>query len=381
MFFQYAWKFNVLFGCGAFHRTGKMVKDLGCQKVLIVCDKGVRDLGLIDALNEKLDFMDIESVIFDEVQPDPPDYVINKAAEFALSEKIDGIIGMGGGSAMDTAKAINLLINNPGPINKYFGRVPYKPGVPVVCIATTAGTGCEQSAGSVITDTSKNAKAALSTEAPTLAIVDPELTFGLPPKLTLNAGLDALAHSMEVVTSIAPSYYTQILMLDGIRTIKKYLPIVMQDGSNVEGRERIMFAASVAGSTFNLSPPHLGHAIGHSLGAKFHFPHGFACFACMHEIIEYVAQSVPEQVRLVGEAMGVTLPEDATPAEIGKNVGDAILAFRKSCGAPSLKELGISLEEALSVVPMVFEDVMYMVSVRTASAQDLVNIITESYDS
>ena len=97
MFFQYAWKFNVLFGCGAFHRTGKMVKDLGCQKVLIVCDKGVRDLGLIDALNEKLDFMDIESVIFDEVQPDPPDYVINKAAEFALSEKIDGIIGMGGG--------------------------------------------------------------------------------------------------------------------------------------------------------------------------------------------------------------------------------------------------------------------------------------------
>lgn len=204
MFFKYEWKYNVLFGCGSSLRTGIIVRDMGCKKVLLVCDKGVMAAGIVDRIVENLNNAGVEAVIYDEVVPDPPDHSIDKAAEIARAEKIDGIVGLGGGSVMDTAKAINILINNPPPINLYLGaNVPFKPGVPVICIPTTAGTGSEQSGGSVITDTKKNIKSPASTGTPSLAIVDPELTVGVPRSLTLSSGMDAFAHCIETVTRLS----------------------------------------------------------------------------------------------------------------------------------------------------------------------------------
>jgi len=379
MFFKYEWKFNVLFGCGASLSTGMKVRDLGCKKVLVVCDEGVIQAGIAGKIIANLNNAGVETVIYDKVLPDPPDYSIDEAGALAVAEKVDGIVGIGGGSVLDSAKATNLLINNPAPINNYFGSVPFKPGFPVICIPTTSGTGCEQSGGAVITDTKKNAKGAVSTGAPTLAIVDPELTLGLPKSLTLGGAMDAFAHSAEVVTSVYPTYFTEILMLDGVRTIMKYLPVALADGKNIEAREKIMFAASVAGSTFSIAYPHLGHAIGHTLGAKFHIPHGFAVVACLPQVIEYVALSVPDQVRRLGEAMGLVIEENVSREELGKQVGAAIHELKVRHGVPTLSEMGISLEDALSIIPMIFDDVMYMFSPRMASAEDLRKILTAAY--
>lgn len=142
----------------------------------------------------------------------------------------------------------------------------------------------------------------------------------------------------------------------------KYLPVALDDGKNIEAREKIMFAASVAGSFFSVSSPHLGHAIGHTLGTALHIPHGLACIACMPKVMEYVALSIPKQVKLAGEAMGLTINENASREEIGKQVGDAVHAFKLKCGVPSLKEMGFTLEQVLSTIPMIFEDIMYMFS-------------------
>lgn len=348
-----------IMGSGASLRTGLKVQELGCKKVLVVYDKGIKDVGIADKIVQNIHNASIETICFDDVVPDPPDTMVEEAAELAKREGIDGIVAVGGGSAIDTAKGINVLINNEGPILKYFGvQKNLKPGVPMVFIPTTSGTGSEVTNMTVISCTSRGNKDSVVSPVcvADLAILDPDLTLGLPPKLTAATGVDALAHAVESLTGGQANPLSDALAREAIRLIYKWLPVAYDDGSNVEAREQMILASMYAGMAFTNGLVHVGHSIAHTLGAQFHIPHGVACAITLPEVVEYASKSEHKKVRMICECLGVEVPEDATPEEIGVIGREGLRSFIKSVGIPNLEELGISLEAAMKVAPLVTAD-------------------------
>ena len=372
-----------IMGSGASLRTGIKVRELGCKNVLVVYDKGLKSTGIADTVVENIQNAGIGTVCFDGVLPDPPDTMVEEAAEIARREAIDGIVAIGGGSAMDTAKGINVLINNTPPIMKYFGvQKNLKKGVPMVFIPTTSGTGSEVTNMCVISCTSKGTKDSVVSPVcvGTLAILDPDLTLGLPPKMTAATGVDALAHAIESMTGGQANPLSDALARDAIRSISKWLPIAFRDGSNPEAREQMILASMFAGMAFTNGLVHLGHSIGHTLGAHFHIPHGVACAVALPEVIEYASKTEYKKVRMICECLGAEVDESATPEEIGAAARKALRALIKSVEIPNLKEMGIPLEAVVKVAPLVTADTgMALVPYRITAAR-VAEMLKAAYD-
>lgn len=372
-----------IMGNGSSLRTGLKVRELGCKKVMVVYDKGLKSIGIADTIVENIQNSGIETICFDGVLPDPPDTMVEGAAEIARNEGIDGIVAIGGGSAIDTAKGINVLINNPPPIMSYFGvQKSLKFGVPMVFIPTTSGTGSEVTNMCVISCTSRGNKDSVVSPVcvATLAILDPELTLGLPPKMTAATGADALAHAVESMTGGQANPLSDALARDAIRTIAKWLPIAYRDGSDIEAREQMLLASMFAGMAFTNGLVHLGHSIGHTLGAHFHIPHGIACAVTLPEVIEYTSKTEYKKVRMICECLGAEVPEDATSAEIGAVVRTSLRSLIKSIGIPNLKELGIPLEAAVKVAPLVTGDTGFALVPYRITAAKVADMIKSAYD-
>ena len=205
----------VLFGTGISQETGSRLKGFGCTKVIVVYDKGIKSTGIADRIIENINAAGIETICYDGVQPDPPDWSVDEAGTLGINEKVDGVVGIGGGSSLDTAKGVKLLLTNPPPVNKYFGRegVITNPSKPLIVIPTTAGTGSECTPGGVITDSKNKIKTNISGIgcSVTLGIVDPGLTLGLPPAITASTGLDAFGHAFESYTSALSNSYSEVV--------------------------------------------------------------------------------------------------------------------------------------------------------------------------
>lgn len=370
-------------GSGASLRTGLKVKQLGLRKVLVVYDKGVKDVGIADLIIENLKNAGVEIVIYDKVLPDPPDYLVEEGAEIARRENIDGIVAVGGGSSMDTAKGINVLINNDPPIMKYFGvQKNLKPGVPMVFIPTTSGTGSEVTNMCVISCISRGNKDSVVSPVcvASLAIVDPDLTLGLPQKMTAATGVDALAHAVESITGSQANPLSDALAREAIRMISKWLPVAYKDGSNAEAREQMVLASTFAGMAFTNALVHLGHSIGHTLGAHFHIPHGVACAIALPEVIEYTSKTEYKKVRMICECLGAELSDDATSEEIGVAAKKSLRDLIKSVGIPNLKELGIQLEDVMKVAPVITQDTGFAMIPYRITAAKVAEMLKSAYD-
>lgn len=370
-------------GSGASLRTGLKVKQLGLRKVLVVYDKGVKDVGIADLIIENLKNAGVEIVIYDKVLPDPPDYLVEEGAEIARRENIDGIVAVGGGSSMDTAKGINVLINNDPPIMKYFGvQKNLKPGVPMVFIPTTSGTGSEVTNMCVISCISRGNKDSVVSPVcvASLAIVDPDLTLGLPQKMTAATGVDALAHAVESITGSQANPLSDALAREAIRMISKWLPVAYKDGSNAEAREQMILASTFAGMAFTNALVHLGHSIGHTLGAHFHIPHGVACAIALPEVIEYTSKTEYKKVRMICECLGAELSDDATSEEIGVAAKKSLRDLIKSVGIPNLKELGIQLEDVMKVAPVITQDTGFAMIPYRITAAKVAEMLKSAYD-
>ncbi|SMP45632.1 iron-containing alcohol dehydrogenase [Anoxynatronum buryatiense] len=373
----------MLMGGGASLRTGLKVRELGCQKVLVVYDQGIKEVGIAGKIEENIRNAGVETVCFEDVVPDPPDKMIEEAAEIAKREAIDGIVAVGGGSAMDSAKGINVLMNNPPPIVSYFGiQKNLKPGVPMIFIPTTSGTGSEVTNMAVVsaTDLGKKDSVVSPVCLATLAIIDPELTLELPPKLTAITGIDALAHAVESLTGGHANPMSDALAREAIRSIHHWLPIAVENGGNYQAREALMMASTHAGMAFTNALVHLGHCIGHALGASFHIPHGTACAATLPEVIEYAAKTESMKVRMICECLQKVIPEQATTDEIGRIGRDALRSFIKSVGIPNLKQMGLTLEEAMSVAPRVTKDEGMALAPYRITPGKVAEMIASAYD-
>jgi len=372
----------MIFGAGASWRTGMVARGLGIRKALCIYDQGMKDTGIAGRIVENLKAAGIQVVCYEGVQPDPPDYIIHEAATFANEENIDGIIGVGGGSVMDAAKAVNILTTNPFPITKYFDLgVVQKPGKVLILIPTTAGTGSEVTEFAIVTDTLNNKKVA-TLGPPTIAnqaIIDPELLLGMPASLTAACGMDAFAHAAEALTSSGMNPLSDALAQKAISLIVDNLPAAVKDNNDITALTNMSFAATIAGTAFNSTVTHIGHAMAHTIGAFYHIPHGVGCALALPAVMEFVADTVPEKVRQIGAAMGLSLDKGMAHAELGLAVADAIREFLRKIGIPTLEELSVQREMMALLVPAVMSDMSSYFSPKWGSAEQVYYLMDNMY--
>jgi len=375
---------QVLFGPGAVQRTGVSVKEKGIKKVLCISGKVTKKTGITGKVIDSLVAAGVEIAAYEGVVPDVPDTMVNEAAAFARAEKVEAIIGIGGGSAMDAAKAVNVLMGNEPPISNYMmgkARPPKNPGLPLILIPTTAGTGSELTMISVVTETSTNLKKGVVGPAcdVSLAIVDPELTLGMSPSLTAVSGIDAFSHALEAYTSGKRNPMSDVLAEKAISLILTNLPLALKNPNDIDVRSNMSFAALIAGAAFSDAVVHLGHSVAHTLGAMYHISHGIGCAAALPAVMDYVADAVPDRVRRIGLAMGLSLPADMKPDLLGKTVAQAIRDFCRSVGVPSFKEAAgqAALDEATlgRIADIVLADTCTIMAPKTPSKADVIAVL------
>ena len=276
---------SILFGMGAVRKTGERAKSLNIKKAMIVADPIMRDLGRIDEIQGILEERGIASAAFAEVEADPPVESIERAGQFYREQGCDGLIALGGGSSMDTAKATAVRVSQAGVLTEFEslvgGKAKIRPPLPpLICIPTTSGTGSETNQYAIITDKERSLKFTMMSElmVPRLAIIDPDLCRTMPPSITADTGVDALSHCVEGYVGMNDAYhpYYEALALYGVKLIGRSLRRAYQDGADIEARTDMCFAAAYGGISFSKGLG-LGHAISHVIGAYYHVPHGRGC--------------------------------------------------------------------------------------------------------
>lgn len=359
---------HIAFGEGTSKQAGAKFKSMGCEKCLVVTDKGVRGVGIVDPIVKSLEDAGLEYVIFDDTLPEPPDYVCMQVAKLLNDEGCDCTLAIGGGSSIDTAKAANLIANIPEEIEDLHDYsalgTKMKPSfdrkVKFICVPTTSGTGAEVTASSVIHDTKRNLKYSFANEntIADIVLVDPELTYGMPPRPTATVGLDAMSHAIEVAVGLLQHDFAIPLALDAIDRVRRWLPIVYKDPSNKEGRAQLSYAADIAESTGGSAN---GHAISHAIGSKFNVVHGHACIMVIPTLIRHQCNFAPGTIRKLADIFSV--PTVGTNEEVAGYVADAVLDFYKSFGFTTCKEtlkangFDISKEEFTeTIIPAILDD-------------------------
>lgn len=373
----------VLFGAGASAQVGEKAKELKITKAIVVCDQGVVKAGIAAKIFASLEAAGVEYCCFDRVQPDPPDVVVDEAGLFARAEKADGIIALGGGSSMDTAKGVNILLTNDPPINNWFPpNYPQTTPSPLICVPTSAGTGSEMTYAGVITDTKRGFKAGVGGKhcIASLAIVDPELFVGMPAGGTAACGFDAYAHAVDVICAVNYEPYAAIHAMEAVRLIHKHLVAAVKDGTNIEARTGMALASNLAGCAINTVMCHYTHAIGHTLGSAYHLPHGLCCGVAMPQLVRRYAKWMPDKVKQLAEAMGLKVPADITEEELGNITGDAMLKLLDDAGLPRLKDLGHPLEELHTYAGQMTKDLAAKYGPYPLSEEDFKDILTECYN-
>lgn len=299
---------RIVHGFGSIQSVGEEAKRLGAGRVLVVTDPGVKNAGILAVLLKALEAAGLAAEVFAEVEPDPKIEVVEASMATARMAQADVIIGLGGGSALDIAKATSVLLTNEGSVDTYFGMelVP-KAGLPLLLIPTTAGTGSEMTSICVLSDTKNNVKKGIVSEhmfAKTV-LLDPELTIGLPPHLTATTGMDALVHAIESYTGVRATPFTDLLNHESIRLVAGNLRQAFANGANRDAREGMLRASCLSGMAFSNTQNGLIHAIALAIGGKFHLPHGLLTAFICPWVMEYNLLANPakfiEIARLFGE--------------------------------------------------------------------------------
>jgi alcohol dehydrogenase class IV len=288
--FRYELPTAIEFGIGAVKDLADHVKRLNGTKVLLVSDPGVQKAGMTERLVEVLKKSGIPYVIYNDIEPEPDIEGVMRGRDLAKDEGCDCVVGLGGGSALDTAKAIGLMLANSGHIRDYVGinKVPHK-GAPVIALPTTAGTGSELTIWSVLSD--KKAKVKLSVgspyNCPDLALCDPELTVSLPAHITAATGMDALTHALESFVNKATQPISEGMSRQSMSMIARSLRTAVVQGENLQARYDMLMASLIAAMAFNPTRLGLAHALAIPLGAHFKIPHGTVNAILLPEVMEY----------------------------------------------------------------------------------------------
>ena len=340
---------RIMYSPGLRSEVGYEMAQLGGKRAVIFTDKGLVAAGIAEMVAEEVKKSDIELAgIFDSIIQDARIDIINAGAAFYRKCGADCMIAVGGGSVMDTAKAINIMIGGGyddfQPLADQAGLWEgAKQLPPHIAFPTTAGTGCEVTNAMVVLDTKAHAK--LSVTHPNcnadLAMLDPELTVKLPAKITAFTGIDALTHAIEGITSTGAEPISDALGLHAVRLIFKYLPIAVKNPEDITARGHMLLASTIAGMCFVNTMCGAVHATAHALGALYGIPHGLANAIMLPVVMDFNASDVPERYMMIADAMGLDV-KDKKPVEAAKMAVKAVVSLKKKIGlTDTLKDLKV----------------------------------------
>lgn len=336
-------------GPGAIVQLGALVRELGVERPLLVTDKGVVEAGLAEIALEHLD----HAVVFDGVYANPDIALVGRAAAVYRDEGCDGLVALGGGSSMDTAKSVGVEVVHGGSILDYeFGATPITKRIPpLVAVPTTAGTGSEATLWAVITDPERKIKfnvGGTSLIGAHVALIDPALMLGLPPAITAATGMDALSHAIECYTCDYHQPFTDAVALLAIELIGQWLRVAYEHGDNLEARSNMAHAATLGGLAYGTESAGAAHAMSQSAGGVHECPHGALTARVLGPVCEYNAPAAPERYARIAQGLGVEFDAQAGVEEIYRLTEDVEI--------PTMKELGFSEDEIPMLAQIAFDD-------------------------
>lgn len=347
---------RIVHGPGSMSQLGELVRELGVTRPMLVTDGGVVAAGLADQALRSLE----NAVLFDEVRPNPDIELVGRGTARYRQEGCDGLVALGGGSSMDTAKAIGVEVAHGGSIVEYeYGHTPITRRIPpLIAVPTTSGTGSEVTLWAVITDHARKIKFNVGGTpliGAHIALLDPWLTLGLPPRVTAATGMDAIAHGVECYTCDYHQPFNDAVALAAIETAARWLPVAYRDGSSLEARTQMAHAALLGGMAYGTESAGAAHAMSQSAGGVHDCPHGDLTARVLGPVCEFNAPADPERYARVAQAFGVTTagmePLDAAMAGV-----EALYRLTEEVDVPTMEQLGFSEDEIPMLARIAFED-------------------------
>ncbi|WP_409292620.1 iron-containing alcohol dehydrogenase [Peribacillus sp. SCS-37] len=369
------------FGIGKASLLGEMLLKLGIKNVFLVSDKGVESAGILQKLTETLQASNIHATTYLEVEPDPGLETINRGAEVFLSSDYDCIVAVGGGSAIDTAKGIRIVASNGGSIGDYAGidKIRTTPSTPLVAIPTTSGTGSEVTIFGVYSDWLKNVKVTVTSQhmAPTIALVDPQLTINLPRTMTAASGIDALAHGIESYFSIRSRPASAALSLEAIGIVAAHLRRSVKNGKDEEARCGMSHGSLLAGMAFNNGFLGLAHAIGSALSGHCHVPHGVAIGLLLPHVVEFNSSMRPDKASKIAELLGEKADNEE---QLAVRASYAVAKLVEDIGLPTrLRDVNVPEEKLTFIARDSFQSGMMKFNPRRASESEVLELLKRVY--
>lgn len=374
---------HTVVGTNVLGEAAPLLKKMG-NKAFIVTGRHVAVSYMMKQLTALLDENGIDCVIFDGITGEPTDTMIENGVEMLKSSGCDFIIGIGGGSPLDSAKAIAAMAVNEGSIADYNGKEITGEILPLAAIPTTAGTGSEATKFTVITDSEKGIKMLLKGDVlvPKLAIVDSSFTVGAPKSVTSATGLDALTHAVEAYTSRKAFSMTDTLAVSAVKRIMKYLPIAYKEPDNSLAREQMSIAALEAGICINNSSVTIVHGMSRPIGALFHVPHGMSNAMLLKECLSFAVSGAYEKFANLGRETGVASDSDSDETAAEKFI-DSLQSICDVCEIPTLEQYGIDRDEYYSKISKMATDAVASGSpantVKKVTVDDCIEIYKKLY--
>lgn len=374
---------HTVVGTNVLGEAAPLLKKMG-NKAFIVTGRHVAVSDMMKQLTALLDENGIDCIIFDGITGEPTDTMIENGVEMLKSSGCDFIIGIGGGSPLDSAKAIAAMAVNEGSIADYNGKEITGEILPLAAIPTTAGTGSEATKFTVITDSEKGIKMLLKGDVlvPKLAIVDSSFTVGAPKSVTSATGLDALTHAVEAYTSRKAFSMTDTLAVSAVKRIMKYLPIAYKEPDNSLAREQMSIAALEAGICINNSSVTIVHGMSRPIGALFHVPHGMSNAMLLKECLSFAVSGAYEKFANLGRETGVASDSDSNETAAEKFI-DSLQNICDVCEIPTLEQYGIDRDEYYSKISKMATDAVASGSpantVKEVTVDDCIEIYKKLY--
>ncbi len=390
-YYEFFCPVKVIAGKAALEHIPYELTGMAAKRPMIVTDKGVRAAGLLEPVIAACEESGLEIVsIYDDVPPDSSTSVVKDIAGIYRSEKCDSLIAVGGGSAIDTAKAVNILVSEGGDdISKYSGAGIIKhPLKPFLVVPTTAGTGSEVTSVAVITDTKKSVKLPFSSSflLPNAAVIDPRMTLTLPPHITAATAMDAMTHATEAFTCMAKNPLSDAYATSAIKKISQSLLQVMDNPKDTGGRLELAQASTMAGIAFSNSMVGLVHALGHATGAICHLPHGMCMSLYLPYVLEYNLETIREPL---GELLLYLDGPDVYAAMPSNRRAEASISairklrdeLHKRCKLPrTLKETGgVSEDQLDSIAEMALDDGSIMFNPKEVLLEDAKAVLKRAW--
>lgn len=368
----------IVSGENALDAASEKIKEFG-KRALIVTDNVMVKIGNLDKLTQTMSNRGIEYEVYSEVNSEPTDIIVNNGLTIYKEKNCDFLIALGGGSPIDTMKAIGAMVTNPGKITDYIGKIIPNKTPAMVAIPTTAGTGSEATQFTIIADTTNNIKMLLKGPyiMPTLAVVDPFFTLSSPKGVTSATGLDALTHAIEAYTSRKAQSLSDIFAISAVKRIFNNLFIAYEDGSNIEARKEMSIAALEAGIAFNNSSVTIVHGMSRPIGALFHVPHGLSNAMLLSECLKFALDGAVERFCELSKAIGVY--EDKMSSEEGaKAFINAVEQLCNKLNVMTLKEFGVDEKNFIDNIDKMAFDALQSGSpqntMKLPNKEDIINI-------